>query len=78
METLQKTGKRRVPGQSKINKDTIVNLPVNMINNIKQILNASLSSGHFPTKFKNAIVKYIPKSQKDTQLQTDFPPRNCG
>lgn len=68
-------GKRKAPGQSKTNKETIINLPVTTINNIKHIIfNACLSTGHFPIKFKNAIIKIIPKPKKDNTQPLNYRP----
>lgn len=36
--TVQDTARHKVPGRSNINKDTIINLPVNMVQNLKNIL----------------------------------------
>lgn len=55
---------KKAPGFSKINKEILSKLPDNMLTNLLAILNASLSAGLFPGKFKLAIIKYIPKGGK--------------
>lgn len=72
--TIQNTGKRKAPGNSKNNEETIINLPLNMITNMKYIFNASLSSGYFPNKCKKAIIKFIPKADKDNTNVLNYRP----
>lgn len=72
--TLQKTRMNKAPGQSKINKMVIISLPVNMIENMRRIYNAALFTGYFPTRFKKAIFKFIPKPQKDNTNVMNYRP----
>lgn len=65
---------RKAPGESKINKDIIINLPENMIRNLILILNAALSMGLFPDKFKTATIKFIPKTGTNTTLPLNYRP----
>lgn len=62
--TIKKFKNKKAPGISLINKEIIMHLPDNMLSNLKTILNASLSTGLFPKKFKIAILKFIPKGNK--------------
>lgn len=72
--TIQKTGSRKAPGKSLINKECKINVPETMINNMKHIFNASLSAGIFPNSFKKAIIKFIPKPKKDHTDPLNFRP----
>lgn len=45
-----------------------------MINIMKHIYNASLSSGIFPSNFKKAILKFMPKPNKDDTQVLNYRP----
>lgn len=64
----------KAPGESKINKLIMLNLPEIMINNLTHIYNASLSCGIFPKKFKKAILKLIPKEGKNNKVVENYRP----
>lgn len=42
--------KKKAPGESKIGYQIIKQLPINIINSLASIFNASLASGYFPKK----------------------------
>lgn len=65
-KTIKEFKNKKAPGISKISKEIICQLPDNMITIFTNILNASLSAGIFPDKFKKAILKFIPKKDKST------------
>lgn len=66
--------KKKAPGISQINKEIITNLPGNMLRIFTSILNASLSVGLFPSKFKKAILKLIPKADKPSIQAQNYRP----
>lgn len=72
--TLQSFKSNKAPGESKINKLIMSNLPENMIINLLHIYNASLSCGIFPKKFKKAILKLIPKAEKNIKIVENYRP----
>ena len=72
-ETIQHT-KNKAPGPSKINKPIIQQLPPNMLQRLASIFNASLASGHFPDKFKQATLVLIPKPGKSPHETTSYRP----
>ena len=57
--------KNKAPGISKIKKPMLVNAHENVLNNLKEIYNASLSAGYFPEAFKKAEMIFLPKPGKD-------------
>lgn len=65
---------RKAPGQSKINKLILQKLPLNMLDALQQILNASLSAGYFPKYFKHAIIKMILKQGKQSVHSVNYRP----
>ena len=60
--------KPRAPGPSQINKETIAHIPHNMKVKYQTICNMLLSTGHFPTKFKHAHIRFIPKPGKPPEF----------
>ena len=72
--TTIKTFKNNTPGTSNINKTILMQLPIEAIEIFTQILNLSLSMGYFPTKFKHATIKLIPKPNKATTNPINFRP----
>lgn len=72
--TLRSFRNRKAPGQSRINKEIMINLPDNVMNHYLHILNASLSVGLFPDKFKKAILKMITKAGKTPTLVCNYRP----
>lgn len=60
---------KKAPGHSKITKQVLMKLPINMLDSLTDIFNAALSAGFFPTKFKHALIKMLLKQGK-TPVQT--------
>lgn len=65
---------RKAPSQSKVNKTILQKLPINMIDALKDILNAALSAGYFPTNFKHALIKMILKQGKQSIHSINYRP----
>lgn len=72
--TLKSFKNRKAPGESKITKEILQNIPENMLTNLTMIYNASLSSGIFPKAFKHAIIKMINKAGKTPTLVINYRP----
>lgn len=51
-------------GLSQIEKKELINLPPQMIRDLTTIFNAALPCGHFPNKFKTALITLIPTGCK--------------
>ena len=66
--------KKKAPGESKIGYQIIKQLPLNIINSLASIFNASLASGYFPKKIKSAILKLLPKEGKDPAYPQNYRP----
>lgn len=66
--------KKKAPGHSKINKLILEKLPINMLDTLKDILNAALSAGYFPQKFKHAIIKMLLKQGKTNVHTVNYRP----
>lgn len=73
-QVMKKFRKKKAPGHSQINKEIMQQLPDNVIENYIKILNASLSVGLFPRKFKKALLKLIPKAEKTTTIVQNHRP----
>ncbi len=56
--------KKKTPGYTKINKTIMENCTEKTLKQLQNIYNACLSTGYFPTCFKEAIIKFIPKKDK--------------
>ena len=57
--------KKTCPGQSGINKTIMKKLPAVAIEKLRGIYNAALTAGYFPDKFKEAVIRLIPKHGKN-------------
>lgn len=66
------------PGQSSISKKILLNLPDQALENLRNIFNACLCSGYFPSAFKKAVIKFIPKPGKPTHEPTYFTIRSAS
>ncbi|KAG0418235.1 RNA-directed DNA polymerase from mobile element jockey, partial [Dictyocoela roeselum] len=64
LKTILKSLKQRAPGEDKITKYHLDNLPNKMLINFMKIINAVLSTGHFPSVWKTSIMIFIPKANK--------------
>lgn len=65
---------KKAPGHSKINKQVMQKIPLNMLDTLKDILNAALSAGYFPAKFKHAIIKMLLKQGKTNVHTINYRP----
>lgn len=65
---------RKAPGQSGINKVILQRLPLNMLDALKDILNAALSAGYFPQFFKHALIKMLLKQGKQSIHSVNYRP----
>ena len=66
--------KNKAPGTSKINKQILVKCTDKAMEQLNNIFNACFSTGYFPRKFKNAIIKFIPKEKKSPQNPMNYRP----
>ncbi len=57
--------KKKTPGSTKINKQILEKCTDKTLEQLKNIYNACLSAGYFPNGFKEAIIKFIPKKDKN-------------
>ncbi len=64
----------KAPGSSKINKTILQKCPQKAMVTLTNILNACLSIGHFPSAFKKAVIKFIPKESKDPKNPMNYRP----
>ncbi len=70
-----KRSKKKAPGFTKINIQILQNCTENTFLQLKKnIYNACLSIGYFPTVFKEAIIKFIPKKDKSPLNPTNYRP----
>lgn len=74
MGTIRTFKNKKAPGQTKIDKAILMKLPQNMIDGLREIYNAALSTGYFPTDFKIAIIKMILKKGKQTIHPVNYRP----
>ena len=66
--------KKKSPGASKINAQILQHLTPNFIEQITNIFNACISTGHMPKAFKEAIIVLIPKGKGDTTNLSNYRP----
>ncbi|XP_068225475.1 uncharacterized protein [Palaemon carinicauda] len=64
----------KAPGQSKVNKTILKNLPNSMLSFLCHILNESLSMGYWPNFFKRAVLPFIGKKGKDLTSVSNYRP----
>lgn len=74
INTINSFKNKKAPGNSKINKMILQKIPKNMLKNLTHIYNAALSAGIFPDKFKEALLKLIPKAGKTNTLVLNYRP----
>lgn len=72
-ETL-KTFKQRAPGNDKITKHQLINLPPNKITDLSKIFSAALTIGHFPTEWKQSVMIFLPKPNKSPLNHINYRP----
>ena len=64
----------KAPGESKINKVLLLNLPIPAIKRYRDIINLTISMGYFPIIFKNGLIILIPKPGKDPRNPINYRP----
>lgn len=74
IKTIMNTFKNNTLGETNINKIILKNMPESAITKLQTIFNLTLSLGHFPTKFKTALAKMIPKSNSDNTDPKNYRP----
>ena len=74
IKMIIKKFKDKSPGQSQITKSILENVPNEMLNIFKDLLNLSLSMGYYPQYFKIALMHFIPKQNKDNTQAMNYRP----
>ena len=74
VQTLLKHSPRRCAGPSGITFHALRHLPLNIIHDITSLYNASLACGYFPSTFKTANIRLIPKPQKTPSDPSHYRP----
>ena len=74
IESIIKKIKKTCPGESGINKTILKHIPKEAIKRLKNIFNASLSAGYFPDKWKEAVLRLIPKPNKNPHHPSNYRP----
>ncbi len=64
IKTYIRRSKNKAPGTTKINKTILEKCTYKTLEQLKNIFNACLAIGYFPSAFKEAIIKFIPKKDK--------------
>ena len=73
-ENLQKCKNKSASGEDGISYQMIKRLPRKFKENICQIYSDAIRLGHFPSIWKSALVKMLPKPQKDSKMAKNFRP----
>lgn len=71
---IKQTKLRKAPGEDNITNRHLKNLPPNYIKYLTNIFNGMLSLGHFPNKWKNAIIIMVPKPGQDGKFPQNYRP----
>lgn len=66
--------RKTCPGQSGINKTILSHLPRNAISRLSQLYNSTLSAGYFPDRWKESIIRLIPKTGKPVDQALNYRP----
>ena len=74
IKLIIKNFKEKAPGASNITKTILENIPNEMFDVLKNILNLSTSIGYFPDGYKIAIMNLIGKSRKDLTQTISYRP----
>lgn len=74
LATIRSFKNKKAPGQTKIDKTILMKLPIIMIDALREIFNAALSTGYFPKAFKIAIIKMLLKKGKQSIHPVNFRP----
>lgn len=72
--TIQTFKNRKAPGESRINKEILTQLPDIILEHYTHIINAALATGLFPQDFKHAIIKMLTKSGKTPTIAANYRP----
>ncbi len=70
---IKKT-KKKAPGESGITKEILEHCTPKAIAQLTHIYNLCLSAGYFPSLFKKAIIKFIPKANKSPHEPLNYRP----
>ena len=73
-ENLSKCKNKSATGEDEVSYRMIKQLPQGFKEKLCQIYSDSIRLGHFPTAWKSAIIKMIPKPQKDAKFAKKFRP----
>lgn len=65
VKALIRRTKKKAPGSTKINKEILQRCTGKALEQLKNIFNACFSAGYFPDIFKEAVIKFIPKKDKN-------------
>lgn len=71
---IKKIKKKTCPSESGINKTILKHIPKEAIIKLKNAFNAFLSAGYFPDKWKEAILRLIPKPGKNPHHPLNYRP----
>ena len=74
VKNIIKKLKKTSPGKSGINKVILTHLPDNAITRLTNIYNNTLSAGYFPDRWKQAILRLIPKVGKSPHAPQNYRP----
>ena len=66
--------KQRSPGQDTITKNHLANLPVNMIDDLVNIINSCINLGFIPKQWKETIMIMLPKPGKSPKQVINYRP----
>lgn len=72
--TIMSFRNKKAPGESKINKEILMQLPDTVLHHYTHIINAALATGIFPRDFKHAIIKMLTKTGKTPTLVANYRP----
>lgn len=74
IKAIIKSFKNNTPGETNINKAILKNIPDAGIKKLQTIFNHSISLGYFPSKFKTALIKMLPKPNTDNRDPKNYRP----
>ena len=69
---LQNFKNNKSPGENKIDKILLLQLPDNMIARYRKRINSTISMGYFPILLKNGIIVLTTKSDKDSWYPINY------
>lgn len=74
LQTTVKSFRNNTPGETKMNKTILENIPDIALTKLQWIFNHALSLGYFPDRFKTAVIKLIPKPNTDQTNPINYRP----